>query len=57
MEIREKEFEEKMARVGIDTAKNLCESAGFLPPSSPVERVRRLARSIELIVLSILSRR
>lgn len=53
MEIREKEFEEKMARVGADTLKGFCESAGLLPPSSPTDRARRLNESVELIVRSI----
>lgn len=53
MERKEKEFEEKVARVGADTLKSLCESAGVLPPSSPEERVRRLAESITLIVQSV----
>lgn len=53
MEIREKEFEEKVARVGADTLKGFCESAGLLPPPSPEERVRRLAESITLVVQSV----
>ena len=53
MEIREKEFEEKVARVWVDTAKGFCEYIGFLPPSSPTDRARRLNESVELIVRSI----
>ena len=53
MEREEKEFEEKVARVGIDTLKSFCESAGLLPPPSPEERVRRLAESIVLFGESI----
>lgn len=53
MEWKEKEFEEKMARVGVDTLKSFCESAGLLPPPSPEERGRRLAESITLIVQSV----
>ena len=44
MEIKEKELEEKMARVGVDSLKSLCESAGVLPPSSPEERVWKALR-------------
>ena len=53
MEIEEKELQEKVARVRVDTAKSFCECVGLLPPSSPLERTRRLGESIELIVRSI----
>lgn len=53
METEEKELQEKIARVRVDTVKSFCEYAGFLPPSSPTERARRLGESIELIVRSI----
>ena len=53
MERKEKEFEEKVSRVGADTVKSFCESAGLLPPPSPEERVRRLTESITLIVQSV----
>lgn len=49
----EKDLEEKVARVWVDTAKGFCEYIGLLPPSSPTERARRLDESVELIVCSI----
>lgn len=53
MEIEEKELQEKVARVRVDTAKSFCECVGLLPPSSPMVRARRVNESIELIVRSI----
>lgn len=53
MEIREKEFEEKMARGGADTLKGFCVFAGRLPPPSPAERACRFAESIMLIIESL----
>ena len=49
----EKDLEEKVARVWVDTAKGFCEYIGVLPPSSPMVRARRVNESIELIVRSI----
>lgn len=53
MEIRENGFEENAVRVGVDTVKGFCESAGLLPPPSPAEWARRFAEGIALIVQSV----
>ena len=53
MGVEERELTEKIVRVRVDTVKSFCECVGLLPPSSPLERTRRLGESIELIVRSI----
>lgn len=49
---KEREIFEKAVRVGANSFKGMLELAGFLPPPSSEERLRRLGESIELMARS-----